>query len=175
MGWVSQFDWAVAFLRVVTGITVAAHGYNKIFQGGRLAGTAGWLDSIGMRPGWLHARLVAFTELGAGLLLAIGLLTTLAAAGIIGVMSVAVWTVHRKNGFFNTTSGWEYNLVLASIALTLAVTGAGQISIDGAITGGFGLLNGGIGLLIALVLGIGGAAAHIAVFYRPGSTAASSS
>ncbi|MDT7610657.1 MAG: putative oxidoreductase [Pseudonocardiales bacterium] len=170
MDWITHTDWALGLLRVVTGVTLAAHGYSKIFLGGRLAGTAGWFDSIGMRPGWLHARMAAATEIGAGLLLAIGLLTSLAGAATVALMLVAFWTVHRNNGFYIVASGWEYNLVLAVIGTAFAVSGAGRLSLDSAIWGGAGALNGWIGLLIILVLGVGGAAVHLAVFYRPAKT-----
>jgi putative oxidoreductase len=170
MDWITHADWAVALLRVVTGVTLAAHGYGKIFLGGRLAGTAGWFDSIGMRPGWLHARMAAATEIGAGLLFAIGLLTSLAGAGMVALMAVAAWTVHRKNGFFIVAMGWEYNLVLAVIGAAVAIGGAGRLSVDSAIWGGSGILTGWAGLLVIVVLGVGGAAVHLAVFYRPATT-----
>lgn len=62
-------------LRLIIGLGLAMHGYAKIFRGGRLEGTGGWFDSMGMRPGHVHARLAAFTEIGAGLLMAVGFLT----------------------------------------------------------------------------------------------------
>ena len=92
-------DLALLILRVVVGLTLAAHGWNKFTGGGKIPGTGRWFDSIGMRPGRLNAYLAASTEMGAGLLLAAGLLTSLAAAGVIGVMTVAGWTSHRTNGF----------------------------------------------------------------------------
>ena len=68
----SAYDTAILLLRVVLGLTMAAHGYNKFFSGGRIPGTAGWFDSIGMKPGMFHARVAASTELAAGLGLALG-------------------------------------------------------------------------------------------------------
>ena len=80
-----QFDLAFLVLRVVFGLSIAAHGYNKVAKG--LEGTARWFGSVGLRaPRW-QARAAASTEIGAGLLLAAGLLTPLAAAGIIAVPS----------------------------------------------------------------------------------------
>ena len=117
-------------LRVVLGLTMAAHGYNKFFGGGRIKGTAGWFESIGMKPGTFHARVAASTEMAAGLGLAVGLLTPIPAAGFVSLMLVAAWTVHRANGFFIVKEGWEYNLVLASAAVALAATGAGKFSLD---------------------------------------------
>ena len=53
-------------LRVMVGIVMVAHGYNHIFRGGKIKGTAGWFESLGMKPGILHAWLASLTELGAG-------------------------------------------------------------------------------------------------------------
>ena len=66
------YDTALLILRVCLGLTMAAHGYNKFFGGGRIPGTARWFESIGMKPGTLHARIAATTEMSAGLGLAVG-------------------------------------------------------------------------------------------------------
>ena len=84
-----------------------AHGYQKLFMGGRIEGTAGWFESMGMRPGRLNAWAAALTETGTGVLMTIGLLTPFAAAGMVGVMVVA-WFTHR-GAFFVFKDGWEYN------------------------------------------------------------------
>ena len=158
------------FLRLVLGLTMAAHGYNKFFGGGRIKGTAGWFESIGMKPGVFHARVAATTELSAGLGLAVGLLTPVTAAGFVALMLVAAWTVHRHNGFFIVKEGWEYNLVLASAAVAVAALGAGKLSLDYALlrnTGIYDLLHGWPGFLIAVVLGLAGGIGQLAIFYRP--------
>ncbi|MDY7104896.1 MAG: DoxX family protein [Actinomycetota bacterium] len=155
-----ELDLGLAVLRVVVGLTFAAHGLQKARS---LDGTAGWFDSMGMRPGRLHARLAAGTEIGAGVLLALGLLTAFAGAGMVGVMVVAGYTVHRGT-FFIVKNGWEYNLILAVIGVSLATTGPGGWSLDDVI----GIdLDGIAGLAIALVGGVGGGAAQLAAFYRP--------
>tara|TARA_B100000953_G_scaffold21677_1_gene17934 strand:- start:668 stop:1048 length:381 start_codon:yes stop_codon:yes gene_type:complete len=123
-----------------------------------------------MRPGRLNAYLAASSEVGAGLLLAVGLLTSFGAAGIIGVMTVAGWTTHRSNGFFILKEGWEYVFVLASMSLVAAVLGPGSWSADDAL-GIAGDLDGTTGLLIALVVGVGGGVAQMLTFYRPSSVA----
>src|SRR2546425_4510822 len=87
-------------LRVVLGVVFLAHGLNHVFGGGRIPGTARWFESLGMRPGVLHAWLASLTEIGAGALLVVGFLTPLAAAGTVGVMLVAWITNHLRNGFF---------------------------------------------------------------------------
>ena len=157
----------IAIIRVVAGLTLAAHGYAKFFRGGRIPGTAGWFDSIGMRPGKLHAYLAASTELGAGLLFAAGFLTPLAAAAVVALMLVAGWTVHRKNGFFIVAEGWEYTMILAVIALGIATLGAGEFSVDYALELTDPDIDGPKGLAIAGGVGVAAAVAQLAIFYRP--------
>lgn len=162
----TEFDVVMAAFRVVFGLIFASHGWAKRFSGGGLDGTAGWFDSIGMKPGKLHANLASTTEMATGVLLALGLLTSFAAAGIVGVMVVAGWAVHRANGFFIVKNGWEYTFVVALIAVAIAGLGPGRWSIDH----GLGIaddLNGWVGLGIAIVLGIAGGAAQLALFFKP--------
>ena len=153
-------------LRVMVGIVMIAHGYNHIFRGGRIKGTAGWFESLGMKPGILHAWLASLTELGAGLLLIAGLLTPLAAAGVVGVMLVALITNHLKNGFFifRPGEGYEYVLTLTMVGLAIGAIGAGEWSVDHAIDLGW---IGWTGLLVAALAGGGGAAVLLALFWRP--------
>lgn len=166
----SAIDFGLLFLRVVLGLTMAAHGYNKFFGGGRIPGTAGWFESIGMKPGLFHARVAATTEMSAGLGLAVGLLTPVPAAGFVALMLVAAWTVHRHNGFFIVKEGWEYNLILAAAAVAIATIGAGRYSLDHVLFGSTGmadLLHGWWGFVIALGLGLAGGIGQLAIFYRP--------
>ncbi|MCH9710909.1 MAG: DoxX family protein [Actinomycetia bacterium] len=166
----SALDVGVLILRVVLGLTMAAHGYNKFFGRGGLAGTAGWFDSIGMKPGMFHARIAASAEMAAGMGLAVGLLTPVPAAGFVALMLVAAWTVHKPNGFFIVKDGWEYNLVLAVAAVAVATIGAGRLSLDYALfsgTGFYDLLHGWWGLVIATALGLAGGIGQLAIFYRP--------
>jgi putative oxidoreductase len=167
---VTAYDFGILLLRIVLGLTMAAHGYNKFFGPGGLAGTAGWFDGMGMKPGRFHARVAASTEMAAGLGLAAGLLTPIPAAGFVSLMFVAAWTVHRKNGFFIVKEGWEYNLVLAVAAIAIASVGAGKLSLDYALFHGSGVdhyLHGWYGLVIAVVLGLGGGVGQLVIFYRP--------
>ena len=169
----TAYDVGLLILRLVLGLTMAAHGYNKFFGGGRIPGTAGWFESIGMKPGTFHARVAATTEMAAGLGLAVGLLTPIAAAGFVSLMLVAAWIVHRPNGFFIVKEGWEYNLVLASSAVAVATTGAGKLSLDYALfhtTGFYDLLHGWWGLVISFALGLAGGIGHLVIFWRPGGT-----
>ena len=153
-------------LRVMVGIVMIAHGYNHIFRGGRIKGTAGWFESLGMKPGVLHAWLASLTELGAGVLLIAGLLTPLAAGGVVGVMLVALITNHLKNGFFifRPGEGYEYVLTVTMVGLAIGAIGAGEWSLDNAIDLGW---IGWTGLLVAAIAGGGGAAVLLALFWRP--------
>lgn len=120
-------------IRVVLGAIMAAHGAQKLFGwfgGPGLAGTEGWLQSMGFKPARLHAVVVGLAEFGGGALLALGLLTPLGAAAVAGVMFVAIATVHWSNGFFNGSGGYEFNLLIVVAAIALAITGPGEISID---------------------------------------------
>jgi putative oxidoreductase len=162
----TAYDVGLLILRVCLGLTMAAHGYNKIFSGGRIAGTARWFDSIGMRPGTFHARIAAGTEVAAGLGLAAGLLTPIPAAGFVALMLVAAWTVHRKNGFFIVSSGWEYNLVLATAAVVIAMVGPGRLSLDWLLFG-HNWFDGWYGLAISAGLGLAGGIGQLVIFFRP--------
>ncbi|OBL15296.1 DoxX family protein [Mycobacterium sp. 1245499.0] len=159
-------DVGVLILRLVLGVTLAAHGYNKFFGGGRIPGTARWFESIGMKPGKFHATVAATTELAAGLGLAAGFLTPIPAAGFVSLMLVAAWTVHRANGFFIVKEGWEYNLVLAVSAVGVATLGAGKYSLDYLVFGK-NWFDGWQGLAISAGLGLLGAIGQLAIFYRP--------
>jgi putative oxidoreductase len=155
---------ALFLVRVVVGITMILHGYNHWRGGGKIAGTARWFSGLGLRFGTLQAWMSVVTELGAGLLLIIGLATPLACAAVISVMLIAGLLAHRKNGFFVFRDGYEYVLLLSVAALALATLGPGRVSVDDAagimITGWAG---GGIALGVAVVATAG----LLATFYRP--------
>jgi putative oxidoreductase len=165
--WAERLSIGVGMVRIAAGLTLAAHGYAKFFKGGKIPGTAGWFDSMGMRPGKLHAYLAASTEVGAGLLFALGFLTPLAAAGMVGLMVVAGWTVHRSNGFFIVSEGWEYTFILAVIAAAVATTGPGEYSVDYALGLTDPDFDGFTGLAVAAGGGILAGVGLMAVFYRP--------
>ncbi len=131
-----QMDLALLGFRLVIGLTFSAHGAQKLFGafgGHGIDGTAGFFDQLGLRPGWLHARAAGAAELGGGLAIALGLVTPIAAAALIGVMTAAALTVHVKNGFFVTEQGYEFNVVLVAALFALAGIGAGGWSIDNAL------------------------------------------
>ena len=108
-------------LRVLAGVSMAAHGYQKFFKGGKIDGTAGWFDSMGMRPGRFHAILAASTELGAGLLFALGLLTPLAALAIVVGANAAIVGTGVAAIFIGYTSGSAVGVGLGLGAVFVAV------------------------------------------------------
>ncbi len=160
------FDTALLLLRAALGMMIFVHGYNKAFRGGRLAGTGRWFQSMGMRPGKVHATLAAGTEMGVGVLLVLGLITQVAAAGLIALMVVAFWTVHRDKGFMITGEGWEYVALIAVMSLVSAILGPGRLSLDYELEIAH-RLDGKTGLGIALLLGVGAGAAQLLLFFRP--------
>src|SRR2546421_1887972 len=120
-------------VRIIVGLYFVGHGAQKLFGvagGYGLAGTGQFFESMDMRPGRLNAFAAGAAEFGAGILLALGLLTPLAAALVIGVMIVAIATVHLSKGVWNSDGGFELNLVYAAAVFALAGIGAGQWSLD---------------------------------------------
>jgi putative oxidoreductase len=163
-----SINLALLVFRVGVGAVMLAHGINHIYGGGKIAGTARWFASLGMRPGIVHAWLASLTEVAGGIALILGLLTPLGGAAVVGVMLVAWITNHRGNGFFifRPGEGWEYVMTLTLCGLALAVLGPGRWSLDQAI-GWRKDLIGTTGLLIAIVAGGGGAALLLATAWRP--------
>ncbi len=154
-------DLGLLLLRAVIGLTLAAHGVQKLFGwfgGHGLHGTGAFLEKMGFVPGRRHAFLAGAMETGAGLLLTLGLLTPLASALILAVMVVAAFTAHSRGGFFLTSGGYEYNLVLAATAISVAFTGAGAWSLDALL----GLPSGGpLPGIAAIIIGLLGSAGSL--------------
>ena len=126
-------DIALLLVRLI-GIGFAAHGAQKLFGwfgGYGIAGTAGWMESIGFRPGKLYATAAGLSELVGGLLLALGLGGPIGPMLAIAAMVVAI-AVHLPN-FFVTKNGYETALLYAVVALVLAFTGFGAFSLDAAL------------------------------------------
>lgn len=152
------FDLGLLLLRLAIGLTMASHGAQKLFGwfgGDGLEGTGGFMESLGLRPGRLHAALSGLSECGGGLLLALGLLTPLGSVLIIAVMLVATMTAHRGKGFYNTSGGAEFPFVLAISALTIAFTGAGAFSLDAALGIDLQLAGWKIGIAAAILALVG--------------------
>jgi len=164
----SSVNTALLLARVVLAGVFLAHGINHIYGGGKIAGTARWFEGLGMRPGIVHAWFASLTEVGAGVLLVLGLATPLAGAGVVGVMLVAWITNHRKNGFFifRPGEGWEYVMVLTMLGVVIGTLGPGDWSVDGHVHA-LSQLLGWPGFAISLGGGAAGAALLLATCWRP--------
>jgi len=158
-------DFAALALRLAIGPMLVAHGANKLFGKGGLEGTTRWFDSLGLTPPWLHARLAATTEVGAGALITLGAASPLPSAAAIGLMATAAATDHRGKGFFIFKGGWEYVAVVGAAATALAGLGSGRWSVDRLL--GRTERSGPLVALAAAGLGLANAAALLAVSYRP--------
>ena len=160
----TAIDAALLLLRLWAGVVIIAHGVN---HGRTLEGTARWFASKGFKNANLNARVSALSEIAIGVALIAGLLTSMAAAGLVATMFVAFWSIHRFAGFFNfhrPDEGYEYVATLAMIAVALAVAGPGRFSVDEAL-GIAANLDEWVGLAI-----VGGgllvAAGQLATFWR---------
>ena len=155
-------DLGLLVLRVAAGLIFAAHGAQKAFGwwgGPGLAGWTGVMRHLGIRPyGW-WAVVSMLAELVGGLLLAIGLLTPVAAAALIGQSVVIIVAVHWPKGFWNANGGLEFPLALAAGVLAIAAIGPGAISLDAAT----GLALDGPLPLAAAVVGLAGGLLALAI------------
>jgi putative oxidoreductase len=148
--------YGLLFLRAVVGLSLAAHGAQKLFGwfgGHGPRGTAGFFGGLGFRPPLAMALIAGLSE-AAGLAFALGFLTPFAALAMASVMVVAVGSVHWRNGFWVGNGGYEYNLVLWTVAAAVAATGPGRFSIDRAL-GWDGALSGvwwGVGVLAGSIV-----------------------
>ncbi len=120
-------------IRLVIGLTFAAHGSQKLFGwfgGYGVDGTAGFFESIGLKPGKPLAALSGAGEFLSGLFFAAGFLTPLAAAAMVVIMMVAIKTVTGKIGYWITANGTEYNIAIIAVAVGVALTGPGIYALD---------------------------------------------
>src|SRR5690606_15411983 len=119
---------AAVALRVPAGIIFVAHGAQKLFGsfgGYGLEGTAGWMASIGLEPGYLMALAAGSAEFFGGLALLLGLLTRPAALALAFTMLVAIFAVHLPNGLFMSNNGYEFGLALLAVSVALVFNGGG--------------------------------------------------
>ncbi len=119
--------------RLVFGVLMVAHSGQKLFGwlgGYGLAGTAGFFEQLGFRPGRLFVVTASLSEVVSGILIALGLFGPVGPALLLSVMIVAAVSVHWKGGLFATTNGIEVPLLYATGAVALALTGPGPFSLD---------------------------------------------
>ena len=120
-------------LRVIGGLTLAAHGAQKLFgwfEGPGLTKLSQGFEKQGFKPAWFWVCLVILGELGGGLSVALGFLTPLGAAGMFAAMFMAIFKSHWKNGFWNSKRGLEFPLQLLAIGVAIGLMGPGSYSLD---------------------------------------------
>jgi putative oxidoreductase len=138
----SRFDpraLGTTLLRLIVGTTFIAHGSQKLFAFG-VAGTAGFLGSIGVPMASVMAPVLIAAELGGGILLVLGLLTRYVSLPLAFTMVVAIATVHLQHGFF-LPQGYEFPLVLGVSLITLALQGSGAFALDNLLGKGRAAVN----------------------------------
>ena len=132
--------WFTLPIRLALGAVMIAHGAQKVlgsFNGPGLETFIAGDTPFGfMRPAWFWLGAAALSELVGGLLVALGLLTRVAAFFIACTMLTAVVGFHLSGGFFAANSGYEYPLSLLAMALGLLISGGGQASVDRVLIGG---------------------------------------
>jgi putative oxidoreductase len=160
--------FSLLVFRIVLGLLMAAHGSQKLlgwFGGGGIEGTSQWMQhGLGFRQPRLMALMAGGGELFGGLLLALGLLTPLAAFLIITTMVVAVATVHIKSGWQNANGGFEYNALIAIGAALVVGVGPGRYSFDWQMDMVGSPWNGTRAMLVVLAAGALAALGTIALF-----------
>jgi putative oxidoreductase len=129
----SNAGFAPLALRIPIGIIFMAHGAQKLFGwfgGYGLEATGGWMESIGLAPGYLMALLAGGAEFFGGLFILLGLLTRLSSVVLAFTMLVAIFSVHFANGLFMSNGGYEFGLALLAASVSLVISGAGKVSLD---------------------------------------------
>ena len=167
-------DTGLLIARLVFGTVMAAHGAQKLFGwfgGHGIAGTGGFLESLGFRPGRLMAVAAGLGEVASGLLVAAGLFGPIGPAVMLSVMIVAS-SLHWNNGLFATANGIELPLLYATGAVALALTGYGAYSLD-ALAGIAGLWTPEL-VGTALAVGVIGGVANLALRRVPAQTTVAS-
>jgi putative oxidoreductase len=144
-------DLALALVRVVVGLVIAAHGAQKVLGVWGGPGLAGWTQGVsrmGMRPPVFWAWVSAFAELAGGVAFALGFLLPVVAAALTIQMAVAIARAHWGKGFWNTKGGIEFPFTLGAIAAINGIADPGLYSLDRAL----GLPAMGAGVYVALLV-----------------------
>ena len=147
-------DLALALVRAVVGLVIAAHGAQKVLGVWGGPGLAGWTQGVsrmGMRPPVFWAWVSAFAELAGGIAFALAFLLPVVTAALTIQMGVAIARAHWGKGFWNTKGGIEFPFTLGAVAAINGVADPGAYSLDRAL----GLPAMGVGVYVAvLVIGI---------------------
>ena len=126
-------NFALLLIRATLGLFMAGHGAQKLFGsfgGPGIEGTAGFMESLGLKPGKQWAILGGASEFGGGVLTVLGLLNPLGLLGVIGSMAIATTKVHWNNPIWVTEGGAEFPVTNSVMATALMMTGPGKFSLD---------------------------------------------
>ena len=161
-------NFALLLARVWVAIMIFAHGWRHVKSIRSGPGMANWFESLGLKPGPLHAWAVTLTEVTIPFALVAGFLTPLDYGGVCALMLVAFMTNHRQNGFFLSSAkeGYEYVVSIAVLSITLGTLGPGKWSLDHAFDIAFPF-DPKKALIATAAVGIGGAALFLLAFWRP--------
>jgi putative oxidoreductase len=146
-------DLALALVRAVVGLVIAAHGAQKVLGVWGGPGLAGWTQGVsrmGLRPPAFWAWVSAFAELAGGIAFALGFLIPVVAAALTVQMGVAIAQAHWGKGFWNTKGGIEFPFILGAIAAINGIADPGAYSLDRAL--GLPAMGAG-GYVVVLVVG----------------------
>jgi putative oxidoreductase len=144
-------DLALALVRVVVGLVIAAHGAQKVLGIWGGPGLAGWtqgMSRMGMRPAAFWAWVSAFAELAGGIAFAFGFLLPVVAGALTVQMGVAIARAHWGKGFWNSKGGIEFPFTLGAIAVINGLADPGAYSLDRTL----GLPAMGAGVYVAVVV-----------------------
>ncbi len=126
-------DLGLLILRLATGTLVAGHGSQKLFGwfgGYGVPGTAGWLESMGLRPGRIWAFLAGLSEFGSGVLTSLGLFHPVGPILMMSPMIMALTKVHWDKPIWVTEGGGELPVTNMAVATSLAMNDPGRFSLD---------------------------------------------
>jgi putative oxidoreductase len=119
---------AYPLIRFIAGVMMIPHGYAKVFGG--IEGTTKFFSSVGLEPALILAWYVGLLELVGGICVALGLLTRLISAQLIGLLAVATFYIHLPSGFIWVKGGFEYPLFWMVVMIAITIKGGEKLSLD---------------------------------------------
>ena len=121
---------AYAFARIYYAALILPSGYEKVFSDGAARIAAGNVLKTGLQPPLFWAWAVAYLEFYGMILLALGLLTRPVAFAFAIEMAFIVLTIQLPNGYFWTSRGAEFAIMLFVVCLAFVFGGGGRYSLD---------------------------------------------
>ena len=133
----ARADLGLLVLRLGLAAIMLAHGYQKLFLQGSISFTPTQtaFAQMGVPLPQVAGILIVILELAGGVAMVFGLFTVIVGICYAAAMATAIWYVHLANGFFVANNGYELAGLTGVVALVLAISGAGRLSLDRAIFG----------------------------------------